>query len=70
MSVPGPEIRQSCGFIQNKIVEMHHKFKKDAPSGTAISLGKTIAKAKIAIFGTVDFDMFCCLTSDIKITFC
>ena len=27
-------------------------------------------KGKIAIFGTVDLDMFCCLTSDIEITFC
>ncbi|TES90715.1 MAG: 4-hydroxy-tetrahydrodipicolinate reductase [Candidatus Cloacimonadota bacterium] len=27
-----------------EIVEMHHRFKKDSPSGTAIILGKTIAK--------------------------
>lgn len=29
-----------------EICEMHHKHKKDAPSGTALSLGNTIAKAR------------------------
>lgn len=29
-----------------EIVEMHHNLKKDAPSGTAITLGKTVADAK------------------------
>ena len=28
-----------------EIVEMHHRFKKDAPSGTAMKLAETIAKA-------------------------
>jgi 4-hydroxy-tetrahydrodipicolinate reductase len=29
-----------------EIFEKHHRFKKDAPSGTALMLGKTIAKAR------------------------
>lgn len=29
-----------------EIIEMHHNLKKDAPSGTAITLGKKIAEAK------------------------
>ena len=29
-----------------EIVEMHHKYKKDAPSGTAVKLGEIIASAK------------------------
>ena len=29
-----------------EILEMHHRYKKDSPSGTAISLGKTVANAK------------------------
>lgn len=29
-----------------EIVEMHHKFKKDAPSGTALTLANTAAKAR------------------------
>lgn len=29
-----------------EIIEMHHKFKKDAPSGTAMSLAKTAANAR------------------------
>ena len=28
-----------------EIVEAHHRFKKDAPSGTALALGRTVAKA-------------------------
>ncbi len=32
--------------FDTEIVEMHHKYKKDAPSGTAITLGKTIASSK------------------------
>jgi 4-hydroxy-tetrahydrodipicolinate reductase len=28
-----------------EIIEAHHRFKKDAPSGTALSLGRTIAEA-------------------------
>ncbi len=40
-----------------EIVEMHHRFKKDAPSGTALKLAEAIAKAtdrelkKEAVFG-------------------
>jgi 4-hydroxy-tetrahydrodipicolinate reductase len=29
-----------------EILEIHHRLKKDAPSGTALMLGKTIAKAR------------------------
>lgn len=29
-----------------EIVEMHHKHKKDSPSGTALTLGQTVAEAK------------------------
>ena len=29
-----------------EIMDIHHKLKKDAPSGTALMLGKTIAKAR------------------------
>jgi 4-hydroxy-tetrahydrodipicolinate reductase len=29
-----------------EIIESHHKYKKDSPSGTAIAIGKTIANAK------------------------
>jgi 4-hydroxy-tetrahydrodipicolinate reductase len=28
-----------------EIVEVHHRFKKDAPSGTALALGRVVAKA-------------------------
>lgn len=31
---------------QTEIVEMHHKFKKDSPSGTALSLAQKIADAR------------------------
>ena len=34
-----------------EIVEMHHRHKKDAPSGTAMSLGKAAAKGR-----KIDFD--------------
>lgn len=29
-----------------EIMEMHHRYKKDAPSGTALSLGDTVARAR------------------------
>jgi len=40
-----------------EIIEMHHRFKKDAPSGTALALGRAIAGEwkrdlnKVAVFG-------------------
>jgi 4-hydroxy-tetrahydrodipicolinate reductase len=50
-------IARSCDILgedfDTEILEMHHKFKKDSPSGTAISLGKTIAKAKKLNFNEV-----------------
>lgn len=45
-----------------EILEMHHRFKKDAPSGTALQLGKVIAKAmnedfdKVAVYDRHDMD--------------
>jgi len=48
-------IKQACKTLDSdfdtEIIEMHHRYKKDAPSGTAISLGKAIAEAK-----GLDFD--------------
>ena len=40
-----------------EIIEAHHRFKKDAPSGTALAIGNNIAKtlgrdlAKVAVYG-------------------
>ncbi len=40
-----------------EIVEVHHRFKKDAPSGTALALGRVVAKAlrreldRVGVFG-------------------
>lgn len=36
-----------------EILDIHHKFKKDSPSGTALMLGKSIAKARGHDFDTV-----------------
>ena len=33
-------------LVLNKIFEIHHKYKKDYPSGTALMLGKGIAEGK------------------------
>jgi 4-hydroxy-tetrahydrodipicolinate reductase len=42
-----------------EILEEHHKKKKDAPSGTALMLGKTIAEARKRTFSEVArFDRF------------
>jgi len=50
-------IKQSCKVLDSEfdteIVEMHHRYKKDAPSGTAISLGKAVAEAKGLDFNQV-----------------
>ena len=34
----------------SKVFEVHHKYKKDYPSGTALMLGRGIAKRKIKTF--------------------
>lgn len=45
-----------------EVLEMHHRFKKDAPSGTALEMGKVVAKAmnedfdKVAIYDRHDMD--------------
>ena len=50
-------VAQTSKLLNNnfdtEIIEMHHKHKKDSPSGTAISLGKTIANAKKLTFDKV-----------------
>lgn len=33
------------GSVDAEIVETHHRLKKDSPSGTALTLGKTLARA-------------------------
>lgn len=42
-----------------EIVEMHHRKKVDAPSGTALSLGKAAAEGR-----GVDFDAMACLSRE------
>jgi 4-hydroxy-tetrahydrodipicolinate reductase len=39
--------------IDVEIVEAHHRFKKDAPSGTAILLGESVAKGRNQSFADV-----------------
>tara|TARA_Y100000389_G_scaffold158294_1_gene159685 strand:+ start:8267 stop:9067 length:801 start_codon:yes stop_codon:yes gene_type:complete len=36
-----------------EIIEMHHRYKKDAPSGTALSLGEAVANGRGLNFGEV-----------------
>jgi 4-hydroxy-tetrahydrodipicolinate reductase len=36
-----------------EIVEMHHRRKRDAPSGTALALGRTVAEARAQRFEEV-----------------
>ncbi|MDA7705393.1 4-hydroxy-tetrahydrodipicolinate reductase [Rickettsiales bacterium] len=36
-----------------EIIEMHHRYKKDAPSGTALSLGEAVAQGRGLDFGEV-----------------
>lgn len=45
-----------------EVLEMHHRYKKDAPSGTALQMGKVVAKAmnedfeKVAVYDRHDMD--------------
>ncbi|MDR2825767.1 MAG: 4-hydroxy-tetrahydrodipicolinate reductase, partial [Deltaproteobacteria bacterium] len=42
-----PELTRSLGQDYDvEVMEMHHKHKKDSPSGTAVRLGEALAKAK------------------------
>ncbi|PAF47008.1 4-hydroxy-tetrahydrodipicolinate reductase [Helicobacter sp. 12S02232-10] len=41
-----PIVTQGLSEADIEICEIHHRHKKDAPSGTALSLGETCAKAK------------------------
>ena len=44
-------------FHDVEVIETHHRFKKDAPSGTALSMGEVVADAlgrdlqKVAVYG-------------------
>lgn len=40
-----------------EVYERHHRFKKDAPSGTAISIGKKIAEGRGALFQQRDYSI-------------
>jgi 4-hydroxy-tetrahydrodipicolinate reductase len=53
----GP-VAQSLGQEYDvELMEVHHRFKKDAPSGTALALGRVVAKAlgrdldRVGVFG-------------------
>jgi 4-hydroxy-tetrahydrodipicolinate reductase len=41
----GKAAKMLCDDYDVEIVEAHHRFKKDAPSGTALALGRPIAQA-------------------------
>jgi 4-hydroxy-tetrahydrodipicolinate reductase len=45
LSVLGPVARALGNDYDVEIVEAHHRFKKDAPSGTAFAMARTIAEA-------------------------
>jgi 4-hydroxy-tetrahydrodipicolinate reductase len=40
------EVSNSLRDFDAEIVEMHHRFKKDAPSGTALTLAENVAKGR------------------------
>ncbi len=41
----GTALRDQPAGVDVEIIERHHRFKEDAPSGTALAFGKTIADA-------------------------
>jgi 4-hydroxy-tetrahydrodipicolinate reductase len=45
VSLLGQAARMLGGDYDVEIIEAHHRFKKDAPSGTALALGRSVAKA-------------------------
>jgi len=57
LKIVGDVAKALGGDYDVEIVEMHHRFKKDAPSGTALKLAEAIAKAtgrelaKEAVYG-------------------
>jgi 4-hydroxy-tetrahydrodipicolinate reductase len=57
ISLLGKAARMLGDDYDVEIIEAHHRFKKDAPSGTALALGRSIAAAlgrdldKVAING-------------------
>lgn len=46
-------VAKSLASAEVEIIESHHRYKKDAPSGTAIGLGKAIAEARGVEFAQV-----------------
>ncbi len=43
--IAGESLRQIPSGVDVEIIERHHRFKEDAPSGTALRFGKIIAEA-------------------------
>ena len=46
-------VAKTLSNFETEIIETHHRYKKDAPSGTAIKLGETIAKSR-----NIDFNQY------------
>lgn len=46
-------VAKSLSHAEVEIIESHHRYKKDAPSGTALGLGKSIAEARDMEFSQV-----------------
>ena len=46
-----PQVKQALPQWETEILELHHRNKKDSPSGTAISLAKTLAHQEQMIYG-------------------
>lgn len=46
-------VAKSLAQAEVEIIESHHRYKKDAPSGTALGLGKSIAEARGVEFAQV-----------------
>lgn len=57
LGLVGPVARALGEEFDVEIVEVHHRFKKDAPSGTALALGRALAAAlkreldRVGVFG-------------------
>lgn len=57
LQILGPVAKALGEDYDVEIVEAHHRFKKDAPSGTALALGQTVGKAlkreieKVSVYG-------------------
>lgn len=40
------QVARSLSFAEVEVIESHHRYKKDAPSGTALRLGEAVANAR------------------------